>query len=393
MSTPSYQRTYQDHPDLWTSAPSVLAKVEMENGEQHVWATGWYATMIPFEHPSITIDPGTHHIGKPLLLPETPSECARYEIEIAMDEHNDCTELLSCFIGLPEAQAILQSMQDHPGARVSANRRVHYLKEIEHFNLLSVNLPSRSGNLDEPIRAIARWVRVFALAKGTVTVYEPLDQERLALLRWPHNVIWLNRPASWYMERTDHLGSLAEALCIPLQYLQYNLGNWKIEEALWRIGVYTVENDEDLERMRKDQATLALFIKDAVPSIRACRRRTIPHLNDIREQNISNELEDIIKECDTLINHARGALRDDLDILASASQLAQSRSSDKLNKLIETLSAVVLIPSIIISFFSMSILTAADTEPLRWIEALGVLLICALCALLLFVWLRRRKRK
>lgn len=178
-----------------------------------------------------------------------------------------------------------------------------------------------------------------------------------------------------------------------LRYMEYNIGNWKVEEALWRIGVYVVRNDRELESSRKDFATLSLFVKDSVLSLRSLQRRILPRL---RKDNTEGALIDSVQKSldgqEKEIEAFRDFLREDLEMLSEASQLVQARASERLNRIIELLSAVFLLPSLIIAFFSMSILSAADSTALMWTEVLGVFLFYVISALLVFLLLRRKRK-
>lgn len=218
-------------------------------------------------------------------------------------------------------------------------------------------------------------------------------KNRLKDLRWPHNGIWLNRGEKWYSHKVDNLGTLDSAMLSVLRYMEYNIGNWKVEEALWRIGVYVVRNDRELESSRKDFATLSLFVKDSVLSLRSLQRRILPRL---RKDNTEGALIDSVQKSldgqEKEIEAFRDFLREDLEMLSEASQLVQARASERLNRIIELLSAVFLLPSLIIAFFSMSILSAADSTALMWTEVLGVFLFCVISALLVFLLLRRKRK-
>lgn len=389
--TPNYDWTYADHPEMWVDEPSWLVKTLSDDGTTHVWANGWHRRQLLFERPGMGVEKTTGHLGEdPLPIESIRGHVKRYEIEIALDHRNDPTGTLALFVGGPMATRMISSMS-HPGARVSANRMTSIADDVEQHDILAVNMPARSGNYEERLRAIPRWCRIFILPKGSVTLYEALDDKRLRDLRWPHYGIWLNRPDSWFNRGNGPVGTVACALTPPIDYMTYNLGNWRIEEALWRIGSYTADDERDLIRCRNDQRTLALFIKDAVLSARGIRRRTIPHLRRLGLDPQADDIERRVKDWDESISRARDALRDDADILSSVSQYLQTRAADRLNSVIESLSALILIPSVIISFFSMSILSA-DTKNM-WLEAVGVLLACVAAAMITFVALSKRRRR
>lgn len=335
----------------------------------------------------MVFDAATGCLNGNLSLADSIGDITRFDMEIAMDTENDCTTILSALVGSRMSRDILSSMK-HPGTRVSANRPNAMAQDIPQFDVLGVNMPARSGNYRERLRSIPRWCRVFVLPNGIVSVYEPLDESRLKGLRWPHNGIMLNRSAAWYQGEGD-IGSIDEAIRLPVDYLDYNLDNWKVEEALWRIGVYTTASGNEMEEYRQDMAVLASFIKEVVLSTRALQRRTIPCLERLGMHGSAESLRQSIRQRDAHTTHARSALRDDIDILSAVSQLLQSRASDRLNSVIETLSALFLVPSVIISFFSMSILSS-DTS-MMWLEAAGVLLACMATALITFVLMRRRR--
>lgn len=200
----------------------------------------------------MVFDAATGCLNGNLSLADSIGDITRFDMEIAMDTENDCTTILSALVGSRMSRDILSSMK-HPGTRVSANRPNAMAQDIPQFDVLGVNMSARSGNYRERLRSIPRWCRVFVLPNGIVSVYEPLDESRLKGLRWPHNGIMLNRSAAWYQGEGD-IGSIDEAIRLPVDYLDYNLDNWKVEEALWRIGVYTTASGNEMEEYRQDMA-------------------------------------------------------------------------------------------------------------------------------------------
>lgn len=391
-TNPDYSWTYATHPEVWNEGPSWLLKVENPDGSQDTWASGWHRRQIAFEYPRISFDADTGHVGEAKKLPETAGGIRAFELEISLDHVNDSIKPLELFVGTDMAKRMISSMEE-AGPRVSANRTVPVDQKIPQYDLYAINMPARSGNYKERLRAIPRRCRIFRLPCGVVSLYEPLDENRLKDLRWPHNGIWLNRGEKWYSHKVDNLGTLDSAMLSVLRYMEYNIGNWKVEEALWRIGVYVVRNDRELESSRKDFATLSLFVKDSVLSLRSLQRRILPRL---RKDNTEGALIDSVQKSldgqEKEIEAFRDFLREDLEMLSEASQLVQARASERLNRIIELLSAVFLLPSLIIAFFSMSILSAADSTALIWTEVLGVFLFCVISALLVFLLLRRKRK-
>lgn len=254
-------------------------------------------------------------------------------------------------------------------------------------------MPARSGNYKERLRAIPRRCRIFQLPCGVVSLYEPLDETRLKDLRWPHNGIWLNRGEEWYSHKVDNFGNLNSAMLSVLRYMEYNISNWKVEEALWRIGIYMVRTERELELSRKDFATLPLFIKDSVLSLRLLQRRILPRLRENgSDKSLINSVQKSLNDQENEIEVFQDSLREDLEMLSEASQLVQAKASEHLNRIVELLGAVFFLPSLIIAFFSMSILSAADSTTLMWEEVLGVLLFCVISALLAFLLLRGKRK-
>lgn len=392
MRVPDYTCTYSNHEELW-KGPSWLVKAKLGDGSQHVWACGWYGRQIPFEYPEVQIDEATAHIGSTFELSSVVKNIERFEIEISLDDQTDCTHFLSDFVGWDSASKMIKSMTT-PGTRVSANRPNKVFESLEQFDLLTVNMPARSGDYKEQLRSISRWCRIFVLDKGTITLYEPLREKWLSQLRWPHNAIWLNRGSRWYLENTEEneLGSIDSAISKPIKYMEYNLDNWKVEEALWRIGTYTTRTQEELEKDGEGQTTLALFVKDTVMSMRALECKTIPHLHRLGLTESEETVRESLGNMREAVKEARVSLREDMEIRSEAARYVQSKTSEELNQLIELLSTIFLAPTIIVSFFSMSFLLPSGGIPQM---VAGMVLVFALCILSgLGVWhMIRRKRR
>lgn len=391
VNVPDYTYTYSNHQELW-KGPSWLVKAKLGNGRQHVWATGWYGRQIPFEYPEVQIDKKTAHVGGALELSSVVKSIERFEIEISLDDETDCTQFLSNFVDKDSASKMIKSMTT-PGTRVSANRPNTVCESIEQFDLLAVNMPARSGDYKEQLRSISRWCRIFVLGKGTITLYEPLRKESLTQLRWPHNAIWLNRGSRWYLENTEEneLGSIYSAISKPINYMEYNLGNWKVEEALWRIGTYTTSTQEELEKDGEGQTTLAMFVKDAVMSLRALERKTIPHLKRLGKTDAETAVKESLEKMRKAVKEARVSLREDMEIRSEAARYVQSKTSEELNQLIELLSTIFLTPTIIVSFFSMSFLLPSGGISQMVVGMLAVLVLCILSGLGVWYMIRRRK--
>ena len=393
----SYKRTYATNPELWDDGLSFLLKTSTSNGEQLVKAGGWHLRQIEFEHPNIHLN---HTDGHGLIAigadctSEAEMEIDAFELEISLDTtHSKAAESLvaSCTDAVC-AQAIMASLNSM-NMRVSANRSDANLRDSEGEPILTVdllcqNLPARSGDINERLRTLSRWCRVFVLKRGTITMYMPLDAEARDDLRWPHNCIWLNRPDDYFTSQTE-VGSALEAVRLPIEYENYNLENWKIEYALWEnkpLQLMLRNNSEEtlpkFVSVQQELGVLSQFVTTASLSNRNLQRRI--DNNDLI--NSDEQIRDMaLTYCESQrkqIEEYRRELRYASSLLANSAQTVQAvadqehaSAAEQTNTVITLASALFLVPTLIISFFSMSIIDseASMASP----SAMFVLCLCA----------------
>lgn len=195
-------------------------------------------------------------------LIDTPTARLRpeFEFEGSLDEKNDedIVAAMSYLAPRETAERMVSSMS-RMNKRVSANRSDNNLRDafgltIAYVDLLNQNLPARSGNTKAPLRTLKRWCRVYSTTRGTITLYEPLDDESHTNLRWPHNCIWLNRGEQYFNEVAENVGSLQEAILIPIQYEKYNLKNWRVEFEFWENYPFQILNQTTGDEATSDLA-------------------------------------------------------------------------------------------------------------------------------------------
>ncbi len=393
----SYKRTYATNPELWDDGLSFLLKTSASNGGQLVKAGGWHLRQIEFEHPNIHLNHTGEH-GVIALGGDDPSEAEieidAFELEISLDAtHNKAAEsLVASCTDAACAQAIMASLSSM-NMRVSANRSDANLRDsagdpILTVDLLCQNLPARSGDINERLRTLSRWCRVFVLKRGTITMYMPLDAEARDDLRWPHNCIWLNRPDDYFTSQTE-VGSALEAVRLPIEYENYNLENWKIEYALWEnkpLQLMLRNNSEEtlpkFVSVQQELGVLSQFVTTASLSNRNLQRRI--DNNDLI--NSDEQIRDMaLGYCESQrkqIEEYRRELRYASSLLANSAQTVQAvadqehaSAAEQTNTVITLASALFLVPTLIISFFSMSIIDseASMASP----PAMFVLCLCA----------------
>lgn len=243
----SYSKTYASDPQLWDADASFLLKCQYTDGTQAVILSGWHRRAMEFENPIVLplLDDGENYrycsIDAETHREEPWSDIDRYELEVSLDGAHDgeISSLLDKLMAPTVAHALMASMPEMI-QRVSANKTNVPLQidddtRISYVDLLTQNLPARSGDTSEPLRALHRWCRIFDMGNGTVTIYQPVSPDQLDNLRWPHNGIWLNRGQGYFTEPSD-VGNIVEAFSIPIKYEQYNLENWRIDFEFWERG-------------------------------------------------------------------------------------------------------------------------------------------------------------
>ncbi|MGP5723685.1 CorA family divalent cation transporter [Corynebacterium casei] len=403
-----YSRVYKDWPDLWDEGLSYLAKVEYVDGNQRIIADGWHKRQIEFENQIVqfheaktgeaTIDVGVEENKEGLW-----EGVKTFEVEVALNsKHFDAaTMMLSHLVDARLATQLVESVGSMI-QRVSANRSDTQLVD-EHGNsipsvdLLAQNLPARSGNHNEPLRILHRWCRIFQLRNGTITLYEPLDEERKSNLRWPHYGIWLNRGSEYFLRKSS-IGSIFDAVEIPIKYEQYNLENWRIEFDMWENQPFQIvtSGDSDVAARRlgtaqKEIGILSEFITTAFLAARNLERRTKRNQLFLENTQLRDMATKRLDEIKNTIEEGRLMLYRASELLANTAQSVQAmaeqknvEAAQKTNTFLTIASALFFAPTLIISFYSMSIIGLNEQEHVP--SSMMVLLICLASVLLTLVF-------
>lgn len=416
-----YSRTYETDPALWDEGLSFLAKVQYSNESQRTIASGWHARQIAFENPGLDFQfssDGFAYIdigSTPLFDSGVWNGVTRFEIEVSLTEESarQAIDLIANVVPKELAACAVESVETiiH---RVSANRSNAVLRnadgsEINTIDLLAQNLPARSGDINEPLRALHRWCRIFELPNGTLTIYEPLDEGQRSNLRWPHNGIWLNRGAEYYRSET-RIGDLITAVSIPIKYEKYNLENWRIEFDFWENQPFQIVISEDsvlaahrLGVAQKEIGILSQFVTTAFLSIRNLERRSKRNPIITSNPEIETMVSEYIPELKSTIAEYRSMLYRASNLLANTAQSVQAvaeqksvEATQRTNSFLTLASAVFFVPTLIISFYSMSIIGLNEAEKVP--SALSVLFLCiasaavALLVMSLVPWVSKKMR-
>lgn len=417
----SYSRTYVTNPELWDDGVSFMMKCEYESGGQAVVASGWHLRSIEFENSGIKFELndegyGVIYIGVDRDVNNPWEGIKPYDFEISLDGIHEAQvdEVLSRVLRKTTADAVVESMGQMI-QRVSANKAnatVHCgpSEVIPTVDLLCQNLPARSGNMSEPLRTLFRWCRIFKTHRGTVTIYQPVEDEQKSNLRWPHNGIWLNRGADYFRRETT-IGDIKTAFQIPILYEEYNLQNWRIEFEFWENQPFQImvsDNSEEAAKRlgvaQKEIGILSQFVTNAFMATRNLEHRSkhnelitgSPELVEIATRHVDN-LKKVIEADRKMLETASGLLANTAQSVQAVANQENAEVAERTNTFLTYASAIFFIPTLIISFFSMSIigLNKNDAVP----STLFVLLLClisvivALVLLLLFRMLLTRSRK
>ena len=404
-----YSRVYKDKPELWDEGLSFLAKVEYSGGNQRIIASGWHKRQIEFENQLVEFqDTATGESTIDLdeaqeKTVEIWEDVLTYEIEIALNVHHfeEAVATLSHLVEASLAKQLVESVSTMI-QRVSANRSDAQLLDkqgnsIPSVDLLTQNLPARSGNPDEPLRSLHRWCRIFQLPNGTITLYEPLDVDQKQNLRWPHYCIWLNRGSEYYLRKSD-VGNLLEAVEIPIKYEQYNLENWRIEFELWENQPFQIvtSGDSDVAARRlgiaqKEIGILSQFITTASLASRNLERRTKRNQIFLENPELLEMATKRLEELNRMINDGRMMLYRASELLANTAQSVQAvadqknvEAAQRTNTFLTIASAIFFAPTLIISFYSMSIIGLNEQDHVP--SSLMVLVLCIASVLLALVF-------
>ena len=404
-----YSRVYKDKPELWDEGLSFLAKVEYSGGNQRIIASGWHKRQIEFENQLVEFqDTATGESTIDLdeaqeKTVEIWDDVLAYEIEVALNAHHfeEAVATLSHLVEESLAKQLVESVSTMI-QRVSANRSDAQLLDkqgnsIPSVDLLTQNLPARSGNPDEPLRSLHRWCRIFQLPNGTITLYEPLDVDQKQNLRWPHYCIWLNRGSEYYLRKSD-VGNLLEAVEIPIKYEQYNLENWRIEFELWENQPFQIvtSGDSDVAARRlgiaqKEIGILSQFITTASLASRNLERRTKRNQIFLENPELLEMATKRLEELNRMINDGRMMLYRASELLANTAQSVQAvadqknvEAAQRTNTFLTIASAIFFAPTLIISFYSMSIIGLNEQDHVP--SSLMVLVLCIASVLLALVF-------
>ena len=404
-----YSRVYKDKPELWDEGLSFLAKVEYSGGNQRIIASGWHKRQIEFENQLVEFqDTATGESTIDLdeaqeKTVEIWDDVLAYEIEVALNAHHfeEVVATLSHLVEESLAKQLVESVSTMI-QRVSANRSDAQLLDkqgnsIPSVDLLAQNLPARSGNPDEPLRSLHRWCRIFQLPNGTITLYEPLDVDQKQNLRWPHYCIWLNRGSEYYLRKSD-VGNLLEAVEIPIKYEQYNLENWRIEFELWENQPFQIvtSGDSDVAARRlgiaqKEIGILSQFITTASLASRNLERRTKRNQIFLENPELLEMATKRLEELNRMINDGRMMLYRASELLANTAQSVQAvadqknvEAAQRTNTFLTIASAIFFAPTLIISFYSMSIIGLNEQDHVP--SSLMVLVLCIASVLLALVF-------
>ena len=418
----SFTATYATDPDLWDADPSFLAKLEHSNGSQRIIASGWHARQIAFEHPAldVTETPDGTLLKDVTSRPAPPddlwADVSRFEIEISLDRRHvaQCIDVLVHLVPADAAEAMIRStvnMRPRPSAnRTHETVAAGELGALESVDLLSQNMPARAGKMDEPLRHLHRWCRIFALPNGTVSIYKQIDERFLHQLRWPHNGIWLNRGADYFLTGTD-VGDPREALLIPVRYEEYNLENWRIEYEFWENRPFQIfahaSSKVAADRLAEAQSELSVlseYLTTAFLAARNLEYRTRTSTLIGRDPELRGLLEDRAAALFERVEAYRELLVRGSGVLADAAQSVQaiahqedSAASRFMNAMLAYASAIFLLPTLIISFYSMSIIGQPDSDVSTTVAFVFILCLGSVALGLIFVTgvtavLRRRAR-
>ena len=245
------------------------------------------------------------------------------------------------------------------------------------------------------------------MGNGTVSIYQPVSPEQLDNLRWPHNGIWLNRGQAYFTEPSD-VGNIVEAFSIPIKYEQYNLENWRIEFEFWENEPFQIMISDDSEeatqrlgRAQREIGVLSQFVTTAFLVSRNLERRSKVNelvtgneaLQGLATRKVA-ELKATIEEYRRLLERASGLLANTAQSVQAVANQENAEAAERTNTFLTFASAVFFVPTLIISFFSMSIigLNQGETLPSLWF-VLGLCLASVVVAIGVLVILRRQLRK
>lgn len=316
----------------------------------------------------------------------------------ASDEDVDQLAEMLEFILPPHIYDNLWTLPPVNSITVNANRDMVLPDSWVENDVQMVDLPvnsipsTRSGSL--PLIAATRWVRVIAWPKGLMVIWRPpVGQWGQDEVRWPHNAV-PSRSGNYLQECTEHHVEperrVNRFFCDTIIHEEYFLGSWFTEIETWETHLFNeLSTGEsgfqslDLPRLQRDLGTLADYLARARLSQRFYLRRAEVSELVRRRPDVVEMFCAVSGTMDQKISDGRISLRASFELLNTASQGAQAyaaernqKASERLNVMVTTVTAVLLVPSLVASVYGANVRELAPdargSVPLLLVLMLGL---------------------
>lgn len=139
--------------------------------------------------------------------------------------------------------------------------------------------------------------------------------------------------------------------------------------------------------------TLNQLLRDARLAVRNAERRILTRVDDDGLHGLVNRLDERVRREEETLREGAGLLSVMGGTVSTRVSYRRSVSAERTNGLIELLTAVFLIPSLVIAFFSMSIIAAPDDARVAIIVVACVFVACIVLGVATWLMIGRGGRR
>lgn len=350
---------------------------------------GWRRELTLWEYPEMPLSkPEDAHFPGNYLTFGTPFQAGEEfliaEIEVVLEgaHQESIAELLSHFLSPVEIEALFFSCKSIGLEPISANRDLVLPDELEFGGWKAVDfsvstLPSRRGDGSAPLYYGCRWGRVFRRDQLILTVYSETVSGYWTQkeIRWPHFSVpsfpeeWFTTAPSLNLPEEFYGAIISDLMSNVLKHNLHFLRSWTLESELWEQEVFRrlIEPepsslDSGFHEIESELGRLADFLSQLRTGFRNLHRRaevsrllkSVPGLSDqVRAQTESAEAQ---------LDSDRTYLRSHLETMRALSDKVQTlnaeeqiRLSQKSEKLINRVVALLLIPSFVVAVYGANV--------------------------------------
>lgn len=303
-----------------------------------------------------------------------------FELELLADaESTPAGKIItSKLLGTKLSDALWASASTLGREPTSANRDLDIGTELSDAGYSAVDfllctLPTRRGVLGAEVFFGSRWIRIYVGPRGIISVIASPPEGRWDdhLVRWPHHAIH-SRATDWFTPSAlkRSLDRRFTALVHDITtHESYFARSWSAELELWEQQVFRSLTglsgditDAELGGIERELGFLAEYLSATRIANRNLERRAEVSGLVLANPKLASHLASFAIEQHKLYEDDRQKLRSAITLLNTVAQSAQSRaseaqrkSSERIQQLITLISAVFLVPSIVLGIYGSNL--------------------------------------